>query len=141
MQYLGYIPSENGISPSPEKVKAVRQYPTPKCVRDVRAFLGLASFYRRLVQNFAEIAKLTRKVQEFLWGPRQQEAFESLKEKLYTTPVLSYPNFTLHFILTTDGSKTAIGAILSQVQYAEERPLAYASRHMNRPNRLIHPVT
>jgi hypothetical protein len=56
VQYLSYILSENGISASPEKVKAVRQYPTPKCVRDVRAFLGLASFYRRLVPNFAEIA-------------------------------------------------------------------------------------
>jgi hypothetical protein len=76
----GCILSENGISASPEKVKAVRQYPTPKCVRDVRAFLGLASFYRRLVPDFAEIAKplsqLTRKGQEFLWGSRQQEAFE-----------------------------------------------------------------
>jgi hypothetical protein len=120
VQYLGYILSENGISASTKKVKAVRQYPTPKCVRDVRAFLGLASFYRRLVPNFAEIAKplskLTRKGQEFLWEPRQQEAFEILKEKLCTTPVLCYPNFMLPFILTTAGSKTAIGAILSQVQ-------------------------
>ena len=57
VQYLGYIMSENGISPSPEKVKAVRQYPTPKCVRNVRTFLGLTSFYGRLVTNFAEIAK------------------------------------------------------------------------------------
>ena len=57
VQYLGYILSENGISAYPENGKAVRQYPTAKCVRDVRAFLGLASFYRRLVPNFAEIAK------------------------------------------------------------------------------------
>jgi len=57
VEFLGYILSENGILVSPEKVRAVHQYPTPKCVRDVRAFLGLASFYTRLVQNFAEIAK------------------------------------------------------------------------------------
>ena len=77
VQYLGYILSENGISASPEKVKAVRQYPTPKCVRDVRAFLGLASFYRRLVPNFAEIAKplsqLTRKGQDFTWEPANRK--------------------------------------------------------------------
>jgi hypothetical protein len=69
VQYLGYVLSERGISASPDKVKAVREYPTPKSVKDVRAFLGLASFYRRLVQNFAEVAKpitiLTRKNREF----------------------------------------------------------------------------
>jgi hypothetical protein len=53
VEYLVYILSENGISPSPEKVKAVQNYPTPKNVRDVRAFLGLASFYRRSVPDFA----------------------------------------------------------------------------------------
>jgi len=73
VQYLGFILSEDGISASPDKVKAVRQYPTPKSVKDVRAYIGLAAFYRRLVPNFASIAKplstLTRKDQEFIWGP------------------------------------------------------------------------
>jgi hypothetical protein len=126
MQYLEYILSENGYSASTEKVKAVRQYPTLKCVRDVGAFLGLASFYRRLVPDFAEIAKplsqLTRKGQEFLRGSLQQEAFEILKERLCTTPVLSYPNFKLPFTLTTDGSKTAIGAILSHYKMEWNAP-------------------
>jgi hypothetical protein len=69
VQYLGYVLSEKGISTSPEKANVVREYPTPKSVKDVRSFLGLASFYRRLVQNFAEEAKLltilTRKNREF----------------------------------------------------------------------------
>jgi hypothetical protein len=69
VQYLGFVLSQNGIAPSTEKVNAVKQYPLPKNVKDVRAFLGLASFYRRLVPNFAEVAKpltmLTRKYQEF----------------------------------------------------------------------------
>ena len=77
--------------------------------------LGLASFYRRLVPNFAAIAKslttLTRKDQEFIWGPSQQEAFESLKSRFCSTPVLAYPNCKLPFILTTDASKVAIAAI------------------------------
>ena len=133
VQYLGFTLSEKGVTASPDKVKAVRQYPTPN-VKDVRAFLGLASFYRRLVPNFAEIARpltqLTKKGQEFSWGTRQQEAFEGLKEKLCTAPVLAYPNFKLPFILT-DASKTAVAAILSQVQDGIERPIAYCSRQLN----------
>jgi hypothetical protein len=117
-------------------VKAVRQYPTPKNVEDVRAFLGLISFHQRLVPDFAQIAKsltlLTRKKQEFTWGPKQQEAFEMLKYRLCTTPVLAYPNFSLPFILTTDASETAEGAILSQVQDGVERPISYASRQKNK---------
>ena len=135
MRYLGYVLSEKGVSASPDKVTAVIQYPVPKNVKDVRAFLGLASFYRRLLPNFAEIAKpltaLTRKDRQFTWGPQQQQAFQSMKDRLCTTPGLAYPNFELPFILTTDASKVAIGAILSQVQDGKERPIAYASRQLN----------
>jgi hypothetical protein len=128
VQYLGFVLSERGISASPDKVKAIRQYPAPKNVRDVRAFLGLASFYRRLVPNFAELAKplttLTWKGREFSWGPSQREPFDSTKDRICTTPVLAYPNFELPFILTTDASKVAVAAVLSQVQDGLERSLA-----------------
>ena len=81
-RHVGAILQEE-ITASPDKIKAVKQYPTPKSVKD-RAFIGLASSYRRLVPDFAELAKplttLTRKDQQFTWGPTQQEAFESLKE-------------------------------------------------------------
>jgi len=101
--YLDFILSEDGISPSPDKVKAVRQYPKPKSVKDVRAYLGLTSFYWRIVPNFASIAKplttLNRKNQEFIWGPSQQENFENVKSMLCSTPVLAYPNFKLPYIL------------------------------------------
>jgi hypothetical protein len=97
--------------------------------------MGLASFYRRLVPKFAELAKpltmLTHKDQKFSWGPLQQQAFDSMKEKLCTASVLAYPNFGLPFILTTDASKIAVAAILSQAQDGVERPIAYASRQMN----------
>ena len=136
VQYLGFVLSEKGVSASPDKIKAVKDYPTPRNVKDVRAFLGLASFYRRLVPRFAEMAKplteLTRKDRQFVWGPSQQKAFEDMKERLCTTPVLTYPNFDLPFILTTDASKVAVAAILSQVQDGVERPIAYASRQMNK---------
>ena len=136
VKYLGYVLSERGISASPEKVKAVREYPTPRSVKDVRSFLGLASFYRRLVQNFAEEAKpvtiLTRKNREFTWGPEQQKAFQSMKDKLCATPVLAYPNFKLLFTQTTDASTTSIAAILSQVQDGVERPIAYVSTQLHK---------
>jgi len=135
-QYLGFVLSEKGVAASPKKVKAAQNFPTPKRVKDFRSFLGLASFYRRLVSKFAEIAKhlttLTRQDQPFTCGTNQQEAFTSLKDKLCTTAVLAFPDFSLPFILTTDASKTALGAILSQVQKGEERPNAYASRQTNR---------
>jgi hypothetical protein len=76
VDYLGYIISQDFIAASPDKVKAVKDYPKPKNVKDFRAFLGLASFYRRLVPDFAVLAKpltaLTRKDQNFVWGPTQQ---------------------------------------------------------------------
>ena len=81
--------------------------------------MGLDSFYRRLISNFAEVANpltsLTSKNQPFVWGPSQQEAFEGMKDRLCTNPVLAYPNFNLPFILTTDASKLAVAAVLSQV--------------------------
>ena len=133
VRYLGYVLSEKSISASPDKVTAVNQ--APKNIKQVRAFLGLASFYIRFVPNFSEIAKaltaLTRKDRQFTWGPQKQQAFQSMKDRLCITPVLAYPNFELPFILTTDASKVAIGAILSQVQDGKERPIAYANRQLN----------
>ena len=120
----------------PDKVKAARDYPTPKNVKDVRAFLGLASFYRRLVQDIATLAKplteLTKNDRPFLWGPSQQKALQSMKDKLCITPVLAYPNFELPFILTIDAPKIAVAAILSQEQNGVQRPIPYASRQMNK---------
>jgi hypothetical protein len=68
-------------------------------------------------------------------GPQEQEAFQSMKNRLSTTPVIAYPNFMLPFILTTDASKVIIGAILSQVQDGQERPIAFASRQLNTAER------
>jgi len=117
-------------------VEAIKDYPKTKNAREVRAFIGLASFYCRLVPNFPRTVKpltaLTRKNQEFTWGPSQQEAFDQLKLKLSTTPVLAFPDFSLPFILTTDASKVAVVAVLSQVQNGVEQPIAFASRQKNK---------
>jgi hypothetical protein len=118
--------SAEGISVSPDKVKAVREYPTSKNMKVVRLFLGLASFYPRLIPKFADLAKpltkLTRKETEFIWEQRQETAFRRLKEKMCSSEDLAYPDFKSEFILTTDASKVGLAAIVSQVQNGVERP-------------------
>jgi hypothetical protein len=105
-------------------------------VKEVRAFLGLASFYRKLVPYFADIAKpltqLTKKDKIWDWNQQCQESLEDLKNKLCNTPVLAYPDFKLPFILTTDASSVGLGAVLSQVQGGIERPNSFASGQFNK---------
>jgi hypothetical protein len=113
---LGYVLSDKRVSTSSDKENTVKNYPNSRNTKDVRAFLGLASFYRRLVPNFVQTAKpltkLMRKGQEFNWAPGQQEALEEIKTKHSTTPGPAYPNFDLPFILTTVTSMVAVAAIL-----------------------------
>lgn len=135
VKYLGYVVSQDGITAPLDKVKAVRQYLVPKNGKDVRSFLGLVSFYRHLVHKFAEIAKplteLIRKDVQLKWEGCQQAAFEKLKEILCSEQVLAYPDFNLQFILTTDASKVAMAAILSQMQDGIECTKAFANQQMN----------
>jgi len=109
---LESVLSEDRISASADKVIAVRDYPAPRNVKHVQAFLGLALFYRRLVLGFAEVAKplteLTRKDRQFIWGPSQQKAFEDM-DRLCTTPVVAYLNFDLPFILNPSASTSICG--------------------------------
>ena len=114
--YMGHIVSPDGVATDPEKVRAVADWPKPKCVKEVRSFLGLASYYRKFVKGFAEVASplhaLTEKSREFLWTDACQEAFEELKHRLQTAPVLAYPILGSDYILDTDASGDGIGAVL-----------------------------
>ena len=101
----------------------------------LRSFLGLASYYRRFVPNFAKVAgslhALTKKEAPFLWTPQCQLAFTSLKKLLTSAPVLSFPHFEKPFILETDASGAGLGAVLAQKQDDDSiRPIAYASRSL-----------
>ena len=129
--YLGHTIRADGTTCETKKVEAVQAWPEPRNVTEVRSFLGTCSYYRKYIPNFAEIAapltNLTRKSQKFCWSPDCQQAFDTLKKSLTTAPVLSYPNETDKFILDTDASGTAIGAVLSQIQDGEEKVLSYAS--------------
>jgi hypothetical protein len=120
-------------------VKNIEDWPVPVNASEVRSFLGLCSYYRKFIENFAKIAKclhrLTEKGRNFVWDNECHNAFLKLKEKLTSTPVLGHPDFSKEFILDTDASKDAIGAILSQVQDGHEKVIAYASRTMSKSER------
>ena len=135
IEFLGHLVSADGIEPQPEKLAAIRDWPTPHCLRDVRAFYGLCSYYRRFVRNFADVAeplsKLTKKGVPFQWTDETQTAFERLKTALLETDTLAYPHPDLPCILDTDASDVAVGAVLSQVVNGVEKPIAFFSRVLN----------
>ena len=131
--YLGHIITQDGVKPCPDKIKAVKEFPVPKTVRNVQQFLGLANYYRRFIEKFSFIAKplfdLLRKENKGInWTKIEQEAFDKLKDALCKAPVLQYPDFNKKFIITTDASGYGVGAILSQGEIGEDRPIAFASR-------------
>ena len=117
-EYLGHIVGNGKLEPNSKKVEAVSNYPKPKNPKKVKQFLGLVSYYRRYIHNFAQKAKplfdLLKKESEFIWGPDQEKAFEDLKKALCTEPVLIAPDFEKPFIVITDASDFAVGAILCQ---------------------------
>jgi len=135
IQYLGHLMSAAGINPMQDKVEALRDFPIPKCTKDVHAFVGLASYCRKFVKGFAMIAKpltrLTSKQIRFEWSPVAQVAFEALKDALMEATSLAYPIPNVPCILDTDASEVAVGAVLSQKVDGVERPIAFFSRVMS----------
>ena len=127
--------TSEGIQPDPAKIKVVQEYPVPKSVKDVRAFMGLTNYYRKFVRGFAHIASplydLTKKGASFLWTDDCQKAFETLKTALTQAPILAYPDFTQPFQLATDASNGAIGMVLGQKQNGKEVVIAYAGRKLS----------
>ncbi|KAJ4452181.1 hypothetical protein ANN_03699 [Periplaneta americana] len=135
LKYLGHIITKEGIYPDPEKTEAIANFPTPKQARDIQSFLGLAGYYRKFVSQFSQIAKplnmLLKKDVSWQWTPIEEESFVQLKNALVASPVLQYPDFTKPFIVTTDASNIALGAILSQGPIGKDQPIANASRTLN----------
>lgn len=134
--YLGHLINKDGVKPNPEKIRAVTDFPIPRCPKDIKSFLGLVSYYRRFIPDFSKTAKpltaLLKKDVSFHWKNEQQLAFEILKKSLVTAPILAYPDFTKPFVLTCDASNYAISAILSQGPIGKDQPIAYASRTLNK---------
>ena len=140
VKFLGSVVSEKGIEPDPDKLTAISEWPVPENLTEVRAFVGLASYYRRHVEGFSDIAKplseLTKKNQPFLWGPEQQSAFDKLKYCLTHYPVLAPPIPGGKYIIDTDASDFAMGAVLQQEQHGTVRVIAYASKTFDAAERM-----
>ena len=137
--YLGHVVSQRGVSTDPVKTKAVAQWPTPKDLKELQAFLGTVGYYRQYIPGFATTAKpltrLTGGKEPWQWTPLQQDAFEQLQKCLITAPVLGYPDPKKPYVLDTDASGDGVGAVLSQIQDGEERVIGYYSKTLTPPER------
>jgi transposase InsO family protein len=139
-EFLGHTVSAEGVSVVPTKIQAIRDWPIPQTVHEVRSFLGLASYYRRFVPGFAKTAapltdltkaEIAQSGRPLPWGLKQREAFEMLKQALCTAPVLAVARTSGPFILQTDASEVGVGAVLYQEQEGKKRVIAYHSRKLN----------
>ncbi|KAF5798016.1 putative nucleotidyltransferase, Ribonuclease H [Helianthus annuus] len=130
VQFLGHLVNHEGIHVDPTKIEAITKWKTPESPTEVRSFLGLAGYYRRFIRDFSRIAipltKLTCKSVKFEWGPKQEEAFRILKQRLTHAPILALPEGTEDFVVFCDASKLGYGCVLMQRQ----KVIAYASRQL-----------
>ncbi len=135
--FLGNIVSYRGVGVDPAKTEAVEIWPTPTNVKDVRAFLGLASYYRQYIPGFsmvsAPMTNLMRQGDDFVWGDVCEEAFRTLKAALVSATVLAYPSREGHFVLSTDARDVRIGAVLEQEDGGQvvKRVIAYVSKTLS----------
>ncbi|QRV88083.1 Retrotransposable element Tf2 protein [Ceratobasidium sp. AG-Ba] len=134
--FLGLVITPEGISMEEEKIKAITEWNAPRKIKEVQAFLGFVNFYRRFIAEFSKIARplhdLTKKETKFEWSQECQQAFEEIKKRVCKNPVLIHPDPDKPFILETDASGVAIGAILSQRgEDGYLHPIAYLSKSYN----------
>ncbi|GJU15593.1 putative reverse transcriptase domain-containing protein [Tanacetum coccineum] len=130
VQFLGHVIDSEGIHVDPAKIESIKDWTSPKSPTEIRQFLGLAGYYRRFIEGFSKIAKpmtkLTQKKIKFEWGDKQEAAFQLLKQKLCSAPILALPEGSEDFIAYCDASKKGLGAVLMQ----REKVISYASRQL-----------
>ncbi|GJT52085.1 putative reverse transcriptase domain-containing protein [Tanacetum coccineum] len=118
VQFLGHVIDSEGIHVDPAKIESIKDWTSPKSPTEIRQFLGLAGYYRRFIEGFSKIAKpmtkLTQKKIKFEWGDKQEAAFQLLKQKLCSAPILALPEGSEDFIAYCDASKKGLGAVLMQ---------------------------
>jgi hypothetical protein len=110
-------------------------FPTPRTPKQLKSFLGLVGYYRRFIPQFSKVVsplhKLLKKDAKYVWEASQEVAFQTLKQKTMSQPILQYPDFSKEFVMTTDASNEGAGAVLSQGSIGKDLPTAYASRKFN----------
>ncbi|KAI3724555.1 hypothetical protein L2E82_36336 [Cichorium intybus] len=130
VQFLGHIVSDKGILVDPAKVEAVNNWKAPRTPKEIRSFLGLAGYYRRFISNFSKIALpltfFTCKGTPFDWGPKQEDAFQTLKQRLCDAPILTLPEGSEDFVVYCDASNLGLGCVLMQ----RGKVITYASRQL-----------
>lgn len=135
IKYLGHVINQDGVKPDEKNIEAVRKFPVPKNLKELQRFLGMASYFRKFIRNFAKKAaplhQLCRKNVNFTWSKQCQEAFETLKNALITAPVLAYPNFAKKFYISVDASNYAVGAYISNEPPSNDRPIEYFSKALS----------
>lgn len=136
IQFLGHMFSNQNVSIHPDRTRPIDQFPIPKNVKQLSRFLGMSAFYARFIKDYAEISKplnqLKRKGAKFVWGTEQQTAFENIKAALVASPVLRMPDFSKPFVVHSDASGSAVGAVLSQEYDGQLLPVSFASRALNK---------
>lgn len=135
-EYLGFIVSPDGVAMDPAKTSVIRDWPTPRNLKEVQSFLGFANFYRRFIDSYSKIVKpltnLTQKDVNFIWSNSCESAFQQLKLAFQNAPVLAHFDPSHQIIVETDASDFAIGSILSQLKPTDNdiHPIAFHSRTM-----------
>lgn len=132
-EYLGHILTNEGIKPNTKKVEAIQNLKIPHTRKQIKSFLGITGYYRKFIKDYAKVAQpMTRHLKKDSKintnDPSYRDSFEKLKELITNYPTLRYPDFKKKFVLTTDASNFAIGAVLSQ----DNHPICYASRTLNK---------
>ncbi|EYC04907.1 hypothetical protein Y032_0085g1856 [Ancylostoma ceylanicum] len=149
VSFVGHEVDAEGIHVDPAKIEKIREYPRPSNLAEMRTFLGLCGYYRKFVMYFSKVAKsfydLTSAKRAWKWGSEEEEAFQELKRKMATTPVLAQPDFqaaregTRPFVIHTDASGQGIGAILSQEgKDGYLHPIYFASKRLSKAERNYH---
>ena len=144
VKFLGFKVNEHGLMIDPDKTVAITNYPKPKTLRQLRRFLGMSSWYRRFIKDYAKIAdplnKLTKKDVKFVWGAAQDDAFEVIKNLIANAPLLHRPDPIAEFCIQTDACDTGLGAVITQYINEQERVIAFASRALHK-NELVFSTT
>ncbi|GJW44573.1 putative nucleotidyltransferase, ribonuclease H [Tanacetum coccineum] len=130
VQFLGHVIDSQGIHVDPAKIESIKDWASPKSPTEIHQFLGLVGYYRRFIEGFSKIAKpmtkLTQKKVKFEWGDKQEIAFQLLKQKLCSAPILALPEGSKDFIVYCDASSKGLGVVLMQ----RKKVIAYVSRQL-----------
>ena len=140
VEYLGMVISENKLKMDPVKVSGIANWPTPTTIKEVRSFLGFGNYYRRFIHAYGDLIKplneLLKKDTKFEWNQERQETFDLLKKKFQESPVLQMPDMMKPFVVESDASKYASGAVLRQQDTnGDWHPCAYLSKSFNETER------